>query len=184
MRNAFFSSRIVLLMQKVQSFSIGIAAVALIVALAMVPTFLGHAAEAKNSERLLLQKTEPSTEDPFPGHESHDIVTIFPPEEGLLYSGTLTFSASRPVEIVVWHEYNQPKDSPANTFQVQKDGKPFAFSLIMLGEGGEDKINEMKGGVRSGSIQFAGSGLALHALDGEPFTVSYSVDGQKQTLQE
>ena len=170
-------------MQTIQSFSIGIAAVALVVSLATVPTFLEHDADARNSEKILLQETEASIEDPFPGHESHDIVTIFPPEEGLLYSGILTFSASRSVEVVVWHEYNQPKDSPANTFQVQKDGKPFAFSLIMLGEGGEDKISEMKGGVRSGSIPFVGSGLALHALDGEPFTASYSIDGWKQTLQ-
>ncbi|WP_316504260.1 hypothetical protein [Nitrosopumilus sp.] len=87
-------------MQTIQSFSIGIAAVALIVSLAMVPTFVEHTAEGKNSDRILLQKTMPSIEDPFPGHESHDIVTIFPPEEGLLYSGTLTFSASRPVVVV------------------------------------------------------------------------------------
>lgn len=69
-------------MQTIQSFGIGIVAVALIVSLAMVPTFLEHTAEAKSSKRLLIQKTESSIEDPFPGHESHDIVTIFPPEEG------------------------------------------------------------------------------------------------------
>ncbi|WP_316504259.1 hypothetical protein [Nitrosopumilus sp.] len=66
---------------------------------------------------------------------------------------------------------------------MQKDEKQYAFSLIMLGEDGEDRISEMKGGVRSGTVPFAGSGLALHALDGKPFTASYSVDGWKQILQ-
>ncbi|MGI9566736.1 MAG: hypothetical protein ACR2LL_06955 [Nitrosopumilus sp.] len=171
-------------MQKTQSVIIGIAAVALVASLASIPMFFDQTAEAKNMSKIRMQETVASIQDPFPGHESHDIAIIFPPEQDVLYSGTLTFSASRPVEIVVWHEYEQPEGAPANIFQVQKeDGTKYAFSLIMLGEKGEDGISEAKGGVRSASTPFAGSGLAVHTLDGEPFTVSYSVDGWKRILQ-
>ena len=159
------------------------AAVALIVSVAMVPTSFDQSADAKSMNKIQMQKTEASSTDQFPGHESHDILMIFPPEEGILYSGTLTFSSSYPVEVVVFHDYDQPEDGPANIFQVDRNGKRFVFSLLMLGEGGEDKIPDMKGGVRSASIPFVGSGLALHALDGTQFTATYSVDGWKKTLQ-
>jgi hypothetical protein len=170
-------------MQTIQSISIGMAAVALIASLATIPMFLDQPAEAKNMEKIRIQKTSASHTDQFPGHESHDIMMIFPPEEGVLYSGTLTFSSSYPVEVVVFHDYEQPEDGPANIFQVDRNGKRFAFSLLMLGEGGDDKIRDMEGGVRSASIPFVGSGLALHTLDGTQFTATYSVDGWKRTLQ-
>ena len=171
-------------MKKTQSAIVGMVAIAAIASLAMVPMFGDQSADAKHMSKIRMQDTIASTQDPFPGHESHDIAIIFPPEKDLLYSGTLTFSASRPVEVVVWHEYEQPEGAPANIFQVQKnDGTRFAFSLIMLGNEGEDGISKAEGGIRSASIPFAGSGLALHTLDGKPFTVSYSVDGWKRTLE-
>lgn len=171
-------------MKKIQSTIIGVAAVALIASLAAVPMFFDQSAEAKNTSKIRMQDTVGSIADPFPGHESHDIVIMLPIEKDALYSGTLTFSASHPVEVVVWHEYDQPENSPANTFQVTKDGQQYAFSLVMLGEKGEGGIPTSEGGVRSASIPFAGSGLAVHALNGEPFTVSYSIDGWKRTLVE
>lgn len=181
-RKGFFIIRQNSVMQNIHKVSIGMMAIVAIASLAIIPMFSEQIAEAKHLKKILVQDTMASIQDPFPGHESHDIAIIFDVQQDYLYAGTLTFSASRPVEVVVWHQYEQPEGAPANVFQVQKDGQPYAFSLIMLGEGGEDMIPEMKGGVRSGSIQFAGSGLALHSLDGEPFTVTYSIDGWKRTL--
>src|ERR671916_471776 len=48
------------------------------------------------------QNTSASTQDPLPGHEAHQIVIAAPPrEDGKIYSGVATFTASQPVDAEV-----------------------------------------------------------------------------------
>ena len=53
-----------------------------------------------------VQNTSMSAQDPLPGHEAHQAVIAAPPrEDGKIYSGVATFTASQPVEVVVLHGY-------------------------------------------------------------------------------
>jgi hypothetical protein len=86
----------------------------------------------------------------------------------MIYDGDITWTASKNVEIVVLHAYNntgvdathgEPLNAPFG------DGK-VAISLY------KQASNTPAAG---GSTHFTGSALAFHTLSGEKFTVTYSV---------
>jgi hypothetical protein len=133
---------------------------------------LAYAQEAEEQESYTVQKTETSTQDPLPGHESHQIVLAAPPrEDGSIYSGVATFSASQPVEVVVLHGYNP---SVVN----QTAGEPLTAPF---GDG-QVAISLMKqftdSPINAGSLAFTGNALAFHNLEGKPFSVTYTVDAE------
>ncbi len=125
------------------------------------------------SLRFIAQETVMSKTEPLPGHEDHQLVLAIPiREDGRIWSGTVSYTASKPVEVVVLHKYD------ANLKVDDVHGKPFvtpvgdgsiAFTLIQQESASESAA------IKSGSISFTGSGLAFHNLDNEPFTVTYSV---------
>ena len=46
-------------------------------------------------------------QDPLPGHETHQIVIALPPgDDGKMYIGQVTYSASKPVQVVVLNQFN------------------------------------------------------------------------------
>lgn len=129
------------------------------------------AAVSIQPRRFVEQATKMSAQDPLPGHEKHQLVLILPPrEDGRIWSGTLTWTASVPVEVVVLHGY----DTSVQTDSAH--GKPLTAPF----GNGAVAITLIKPDsntpVPSGSITFAGTALAVHTLDGTPFTVTYTVD--------
>ena len=59
-----------------------------------------------------VQTTSISAQGPLPGHEAHQAVIAAPPrEDGKIYSGVATFTASQPVEAVVLHGYTPSQAS-------------------------------------------------------------------------
>ncbi|MGB8777987.1 MAG: hypothetical protein WCC82_07110, partial [Nitrososphaeraceae archaeon] len=63
------------------------------------------------NQNFVRQGTVASGQDPLPGHESQEIAFILPPRnDGGVYSGVLTYTASKPVEVVVLHNYD-PQNS-------------------------------------------------------------------------
>jgi hypothetical protein len=133
---------------------------------------LAYAQEEEQQESYTVQRTETSTQDPLPGHESHQIVLAAPPrEDGSIYSGVATFSASQPVEVVVLHGYNP---SVVN----QTAGEPLTAPF---GDG-QVAISLMKqftdSPINAGSLAFTGNALAFHNLEGKPFSVTYTVDAE------
>ena len=117
------------------------------------------------------QNTSMSTQDPLPGHEAHQIVMVAPPrEDGKIYSGVATFTASQPVEAVVLHGYTPSQASD------QARGEPLNAPF----GNGKVAISLMKQftdtPINAGSFAFTGNALAFHTLDGKPFTVTYTVD--------
>ena len=129
-------------------------------------------AQEEEQESYTVQKTETSTQDPLPGHEAHQIVLAAPPrEDGSIYSGVATFSASQPVEVVVLHGYNP---SVVN----QTAGEPLTAPF---GDG-QVAISLMKqftdSPINAGSLAFTGNALAFHNLEGKPFSVTYTVDAE------
>jgi hypothetical protein len=143
---------------------------------------------ASNQPKIRWQQgTVTSAPDPLPGHSSHQAAMILPPKsDGTVYSGTLTFTATKKVEVLVLHDmkanYNQTANS--DTFgemlsaPLPPDNKTtVAISLIIPDYGSTP--------APSASIPFTGNAIALHTLNGDQFAASYSVmyqEGKAKTV--
>src|SRR5918993_1531780 len=125
------------------------------------------------------QGTLTSIQDPLPGHEAHQMALILPPrDDNAIYEGTLTFTSSKPTEVVILQNF-------ANETSVD----PFygGVATAPLGEGAVaiSLLTPQFGPIASASIPFAGNALALHNIEGEPFAATYTVSGnvaQAQTF--
>ena len=124
------------------------------------------------SDTVTIQKTGVSSPDPLPGHSAHQLVmALAPRSDGKVWVGTVTWTASKPVEVVVLHNYNS-SITGADAAHGQPLTAPFgngavAISLIKTPSGTP---------VASGAMPFAGNALAFHTLSGDKFTVTYTVD--------
>lgn len=120
-------------------------------------------ADAGSRKKINFTQTITSSQDPGQGHENHQLALILSPNEGTLYDGSMTFTSSVPVQIVVLHEINSQDAKGQPTWTV--DGKTvYGLSLIDLQE-------------NSGSFEFTGAALALHSPTPKEFTSTVSVDG-------
>jgi hypothetical protein len=127
------------------------------------------------------QRTEMSIPAPVrhPGQPLHAVVFALPlRDDGKIWSGKVTFTASKPIEVEVLHPY-EPKGEvgtmhgePYNA--VLPGNKSIAISHL------RDLVDvpiEINGtGISSGTLEFVGSALVFHKTTGQPFTVTYSID--------
>jgi hypothetical protein len=121
------------------------------------------------------QGTVASGQDPLPGHESHELAFVLPPRsDGGVYSGVLTYTASKPVEVVVLHNYD-PQNSTAIPEEYGTE-----LTSPLPGGGGNIAITLFQppydAGINAASVPFTGNGLALHTLEDDPFTATYTVN--------
>jgi hypothetical protein len=147
---------------------------------------IGNQTFAQNSANdqsipFVVQNTSRSIQDPLPGHEGHQAVLAAPPRsDGKIYSGTVTFTASVPVEVVVLHNYK-----PINS-TLSSDNQKYGEPLNAPFGNGKVAISLMKQftglPLNAGSFDFAGTALAFHTLDGKPFTVTYTIDADIDPL--
>jgi len=155
---------------------------ALIVAIA-VPAMIGVNAQATSATSatlpknvtVTLQGTGFSTMDTLPGHEHHQAVVVLPARtDGKIWVGTISWTASKPVEVRLLYDYNstlppdaihgKPATAPFGTGQA-------AISLIKPFNSGAEAAS-----FNSGSLSFVAKQVAFHTIDGTPFTVTYAVD--------
>ena len=104
----------------------------------------------------------------MPGHEKEQVGIILPPrKDGGVYSGILTFHASKPVRVVVWNVAN-----PGNTTAI-----PEQFGKEDVVKAGNMKVvlAEIGSRERAGSTPFTGNAIQLVSGDSE-FTATYSVN--------
>jgi hypothetical protein len=119
--------------------------------------------DAGSRKKIHFTQTITSSQDPGQGHENHQLALILSPNQGTIYDGSMTFTSSDPVQIVVLHEINPDETKGQPTWTV--DGKTtYALSLIDLNK-------------NSGSFEFTGAALALHSPNSKKFTTTASVDG-------
>ncbi len=140
-----------------------IAIAIVITSIIAIPSFTEQFVDAKSLKKIHFTQTISSSQDPGKGHESHQIAIILSPNEGTLYDGSLTYTASEPVKVAILHEIltEQAKGQPTWTV----DGKTmYGLSVI------EPELN-------SGTLEFTGAALALHSTKSNEFTVTVSVDG-------
>lgn len=175
--------------QKISKFNIAIAiaAVAGLMAIsipalainanAQVPGVIPQQSSTDEQDTITIQKTGVSSTDPLPGHSAHQLVMALPPrDDGKVWMGTVTWTASKPVEVVVLQGYNS--SVTADAAHGQPLTAPFgkgavAISLIKTPSGTP---------IASGSMPFAGNALAFHTLSGDKFTVTYTVAATARQL--
>jgi hypothetical protein len=137
---------------------------------AQVPGMMPQQSSTDEQDTVTIQKTGVSSPDPLPGHSAHQLVMALPPRtDGKVWVGTVTWTASKPVEVVVLQGYNS--SVTADAAHGQPLTAPFgngavAISLVKTNSGTP---------IASGSLPFAGNALAFHTLSGAKFTVTYTV---------
>jgi hypothetical protein len=106
---------------------------------------------------------------------TENLAFILPPRnDGGVYSGVLTYTASKPVEVAVIHNYD-----PQNSTSIPEEyGTEFTSPL----PGGTGNIAitlfqpQYLGDVSAASVPFTGNALALHTAEEGPFTATYTVN--------
>ena len=109
----------------------------------------------------------------------HSIVVALPlREDGKLWTGTVTFTSSKPIETEVLHIYHpilkpdEKHGEPSNAKWF--DGTPIALSTMTMFTNTPITITDKP--YSSGSFTFAGSSLLFHKTNGQPFSVTYTLD--------
>jgi hypothetical protein len=127
------------------------------------------------NQNFVRQATVASGQDPLPGHESHELAFVLPPRsDGGVYSGVLTYTASKPVEVVVLHNYD-----PQNSTAVPEAYGTELTSPLPDGTGNIALTlfqPPYEAGINSASVPFTGNALALHTLEDDPFIATYTVN--------
>jgi hypothetical protein len=110
----------------------------------------------------------------------HQIVVALPiRQDGKIWTGTVTFTASKPIEVEVEHKYNR-----YNITLDAKHGEPYhakwfdgtniALSTMTMFTNTPVAVTNTQ--ISTGSFTFTGSALVFHKTDGVPFTVTYTLD--------
>jgi len=100
--------------------------------------------------------------DPGVGHASHSLAILLPPSEKV-YSGTLTYRASEPIQLVSLDGPLGPGEDKGQPIWTPDGATKFALTFV------DDKQS-------SGKWQFSGNALAVHTMNTDGFSVSYSID--------
>lgn len=127
------------------------------------------------------QKTVMSTVDSLPGHQVHQAVVVLPARtDGQIWVGTISWSASKPVEVRLLQNYDSsitPDEAHGKPVTAPFDKGESAISLILASNGAATVPS-----YNAGSLNFAANQVAFHTLGGVPFTVTYTLDAVAKGL--
>lgn len=128
-----------------------------------IPLFADQYANAGMIRKIQFTQTLTSSQDLGQGHENEQMAIILSPNNGTLYHGSLTYTASEPVQIVILHQIDKADAKGQPTWTV--DGNTiFAETIVDLG-------------TNAGSYDFTGAAIGLHSASSTTFTTTISVDG-------
>jgi len=102
-----------------------------------------------------------SITDPGMGHESHQLAILLPPSENI-YSGTMTYDASEPIQLVSLKGPLGPDETASKTWTPDGDT---IFELTFV----DQKRS-------TGSWTFSGNALAIHTMFPIQFTSDFTLD--------
>src|SRR5918997_736674 len=139
-------------------------------------------------EQIVRQGTVTSEPNPLPGLEEGQRASILPlRQDGSIYTGVLTFTATEAVEVVVLNvqTLNETEQAILNGTEDGELGTLFTSQLDNQTSLSLSYITPSYVGspVPSASIPFVGNALWLHTLSGEPFAATFVVDAQVQQSQ-
>jgi hypothetical protein len=143
-------------------------------------------AQQQNEEIYRIQETAMSRAAPVAhtGNLPHAVVFALPiRDDGKIYTGQVTFTASKPIEVEVLHIYrpDQPPDEVHGEPPTAViNGTTITYSHLT----GIVDNNIITGDVptASGTFEFTGSGLVFHKRSSEPFSVTYTIDATAELL--
>ena len=135
----------------------------------------------QDEETTIRQGTVTSSQDPLPGHEQMQMATILPfREDGTIYSGVLTFTASASVEVVILNmqTLNETEQSILNATDSSESKTPFTSQLDDETSLSVSYIIPPYDGspVPSASIPFVGNAVWLPTLHRTPFAATFAVN--------
>jgi hypothetical protein len=142
------------------------------------------AQDGQQGGRIVRQGTIVSNPNPLVGFEEGQRATILPlRQDGSIYTGVLTFTATEPVEVVVLNVQTLNETERAILNATQESGELGTLLTSRLNNQSAlvlDIIAPTYGDspVPSATIPFAGNAVWLHNLGGEPFVASYAVSAQ------
>jgi hypothetical protein len=167
-----------------------VAAVVVVVAAISTAAQNNNSAIAQQQEQnqaiYRIQETAMSTAAPVAhtGNLPHAVVFTLPiRDDGKIYTGRVTFTASKPIEVEVIHIY-RPDQAPDKAHgeppTAVLNGTTITYSHLT----GLVDNTIITGDVpiASGTFEFAGSGLVFHKRSSEPFTVTYTIDAAVRPL--
>ena len=136
------------------------------------PSTNNTASQAAVGQSFVAQGTASSQVSPLPGHAKEYVAAILKPRsDGAVYSGVLTYTASKGVNVEIWNAYN-----PGNTSALTS--KTFGALKTASYSGMPIAVVDLSASGASGSIPFSGNAVLLHATS--PFTVTYTVNAVAQ----
>lgn len=109
-----------------------------------------------------------SETDPGVGHETHQLAIILAPSDKV-YSGTLKYDASEPIQLVTLHGPLAAGEDKGQAIWTPDGKTKFALTFV-------DPKNAR------GEWEFAGNALAVHTMNTEPFIVDYKVDYKEKPM--
>jgi len=117
--------------------------------------------EMKPHDWITATGTIQSMQDPGLGHESHQLTILLPPSDKI-YKGIVSYDVSEPIQLVALHGPLAEGEDSGQPIWTPDGETKFALTLV-------DPETSM------GSWLFTGNALAVHTMNEEQFTVSYSV---------
>jgi hypothetical protein len=112
------------------------------------------------------QQTQTSLPHNAKGHESHQAVQLQNASQGMVYKGTVTFSSSKPVDIIAYEDVTgqQQQNTSATATNVwDVNGNKYAPKTLMKN-------------VTEGTVNFEGAGILTHSTSSEPYTVTFTIN--------
>jgi len=109
-----------------------------------------------------------SVQDPGVGHESHQLSIILPPSDKV-YSGTIQYDSSEPIQLVALHGPLGPGEDKGQPIWTPDGKTKFALTFV------DQKKSR-------GSWDFAGNALAVHTMKTTPFTTDYKLEYKESKI--
>lgn len=128
-----------------------------------IPLLSNQYANAGMIKKIQFTQTLTSSQDLGQGHDSEQMAIILSPNNGTLYSGSLTYTASEPVQIIILHQIDKADAKGQPTWTV--DGNTIFAETVV------------DPGTNAGSYDFTGAAVGLHSTNSAAFTATVSVDG-------
>lgn len=128
-----------------------------------IPLMSDQFASAGTVKKVQFTQTFTSAEDPGLGHSNEQLAMVLAPNNGTLYDGTFTYTASEPVQIVVLHKIDKG-DSKGQPVWTVDNNTMYAETVLDSGSNG-------------GTLNFAGSAIGIHSANSTQFAATVSVDG-------
>ena len=144
----------------------------------------GGAQDGQQGGRIIRQGTVVSSPVPIPGLEEQQRASILPlRQDGSIYTGVLTYTATEPVDIVILNTQTL-NETERSILNATEDGELGTLTTAPLDNRTSLVIVSITPtyagdfGAPSATIPFAGNAVWLHTPGGEPFAASYALSAQ------